>query len=174
MKLLIMMKKLITLILASFVLGACASAPYPAIGAEKPNILIIGEDHSDGTFPRNSRVFLAVLSELTSQLNEAGFDVYDETAVTLDNFVQGRTNRPDAEVIGIAQSIDRVPIDVVVVFHLYGQRRVFDYIAKVKPRILARALNVNTGQVLANVNRSIPETNMPSNCRKLGPFLQLP
>jgi len=160
------MKKLIMLIFAGFTLGACASASYPATAAEKPNILILGEDHSDGTFSRGSRVFRAVLSALRAQLNTAGFDVYDETAITDENFTQGRSNRSDAEVIGVAKSIDQVPIDVVVIFHLYAQHRVFDYIAKVKPRILAKAIVVHTGQVLAEVNRSLPQANLPNTCSR--------
>jgi len=159
------MKKLIMLIFAGFTLGACASASYPATAAEKPNILIFGEDHSNGTFPRDSRVFRAVLSAIRAQLNTAGYDTYDETWVTNKNFTQGRINRSDAEIADIAKSVDQVPIDVAVVFHLYGQRHVSDWVAKVKPRIMAKAIIVHSGLVLDEINRSLPQRNLPRTCK---------
>ncbi|MDP6688218.1 MAG: hypothetical protein QF384_01855 [Alphaproteobacteria bacterium] len=74
----------------------------PALAGEEPNILIMGEDADQDTVPRNSRVFKRVLDALVNEMNDQGFNVYDETAVSLDDFAQGRSRRTDAEIIDIA------------------------------------------------------------------------
>ncbi len=104
------MKKVL-LILASGLLAVAATATVPAASqaAEKPNILIMGEDADQDTVPRNSRVFRRVLDGLANQLHDEGFDVFDETAVSLDDFAQGRVRRTDAEIIDVAKSIKRPP-----------------------------------------------------------------
>ncbi len=44
--------------------------------------MVFGDDADEDTVPRNSRVFNRVIHALRSQLDDKGFDVYDETAVT--------------------------------------------------------------------------------------------
>ena len=90
------MRRVILMSAAGLLLISCANVSTPSIAAEKPNIMIMGDDADRDTVPRNSRVFRRVLDALSNQLNEEGFDVYDETAVTLDDFAQGRTRRTDA------------------------------------------------------------------------------
>ena len=50
------MNKLSTIFFASFALVACAGTPHPAISAEDPNILILGEDSDPDSVPRNNRI----------------------------------------------------------------------------------------------------------------------
>ena len=87
------MNKLSTIFFASFALAACTGTPHPAISAEDPNILILCEDSDPDSVPRNNRIFKRVLNAVSNQLGDEGFNVYDETAVTLDDFVQGRYRR---------------------------------------------------------------------------------
>jgi len=129
----------------------------PAIALDRPNILLMGEDADTDSVPRNSQVFDRVLNALSNQMSDAGFDVFDETAITLDNFTQGRARRSDAELIDIAKSIRRPPIDVVVIFSIYSTSQKKKYTTKVKTRIQGRLLNVKTGQRLGNVELDYPE-----------------
>ncbi len=139
----------------------------PAQAADRPNILIMGEDVDGDTVARNSQVFHRVLNALSNQLHDVGFDVFDETAVTLENFVQGRVRRTDAELIDIAKSIRRPPIDVVVLFSIYSTAYQHSYTTKVKVRIEGRLLNVQTGQRLGNVELDYPEGwNAPQQCNR--------
>ena len=160
------MKKVL-LILASGLLAVAATATVPAASqaAEKPNILIMGEDADQDTVPRNSRVFRRVLDGLANQLHDEGFDVFDETAVSLDDFAQGRVRRTDAEIIDVAKSIKRPPIDVAVIFSIYANANETSYTTKIKTRISGRLLQVKTGQRLGNFEVTSPRTwNAPADC----------
>lgn len=139
----------------------------PVQAADRPNILIMGEDADEDTVVRNSQVFHRVLNALSNQLHDVGFDVFDETAVTLESFVQGRVRRTDAELIDIAKSIRRPPIDVVLLFSIYSTANQHSYTTKVQARIEGRLLNVHTGQRLGNVELDYPEGwNAPQHCNR--------
>lgn len=142
--------------------NACIST---GLAADRPNLLIMGEDADKDSIARNSQVFNRVLNALSNQLHEVGFDVFDETAVTLENFSQGRIRRTDAELIDIAKSIHRPPIDVVIFFSIYSTAYQTSYTTKVQARIQGRMLNVQTGQRLGNVELDYPDGwNAPVNC----------
>ena len=150
-------------------LAGCSSQTTYASEArgQKPNLLIMGEDHDKDTVPRDSRVFKRVFAVIDEELNQRGFSVYDETAVTLDNFAQGRTRRTDAELIDIARSVTRPPIDVVVLFSIYASANDVGYTTKIRVRVEGRLLNVRTGQRLGNFEvEGVPEWNAPPKCNR--------
>ena len=120
------------------------------------NILIIGEDADRSTVARNSRVFNRVLSALSNELNDEGFSVYDETAVTLGHSRQGRIRRDDEEIIDVARSVKRPPIDVAVIFAIYTDTDKTAYTQKIYARIEGRLLNVLTGQRLGSFEVELP------------------
>ncbi len=97
-------------VLTLFIIGltGCAVAKV-----KSPTILIMAEDADGDSLPRKSRISTRILNELVTQLNTNGYDVYDETALTLRTHSQGRSRRTDVELIDIARSIQRPPIDVV-------------------------------------------------------------
>lgn len=148
-------------VLLGFAIASQASA------GDRPNLLLMGEDADSDTIPRHSQVFTRVLNSLSEQMHNAGFDVYDETAVTLDNFAQGRSRRSDAEMIDIARSVKRPPIDVVVFFSIYASANQKSYTTKVKARVSGRMLNVKTGQRLGNIELDYPGGwNAPVDCNR--------
>jgi hypothetical protein len=139
----------------------------PAMAGEQPNILIMGEDADEDTVPRNSRVFKRVLDALANEMDHEGFDVYDEVAVTLDNFNQGRVRRTDAEIIDIARSVKRPPIDVAVIYSIYASAKVTEYAMKIRTRVTGRLLNVRSGQRLGNFEVELPRTDhAPTDCSR--------
>ena len=138
-----------------------------ATAAELPNLMIMGEDGDMDAIPRDSRVFRRVLNELAGELNTDGFDVYDETAVTLDDFAQGRSRRSDAELIDIARSVTRPPIDVVILFDVYASAERLDYTTKVRTRLSGRLLDVHSGRRMGNFEVSSPRNfRAPVNCNR--------
>ena len=161
-----MMKRLISILTSGIFLISCAATPGSSFAADGPNILIMGEDADRDTVPRNSRVFKRVLDALSGQLNDEGFDVFDEAAVSLDEgLAQGRVRRTDAEIIDIARIIKRPPIDVAVIFSIFASAKEMSYVTKVKTRIPGRILNVKTGQRLGNFEVESPrEWVAPVNC----------
>jgi hypothetical protein len=158
------MKRLGGAILAAAML-ACA-APVAAQGSG-PNLLIMGEDADEDTVPRNSRVFNRVLNALAEQINEMGFNLYDETAITLDGFAQGRVRRTDAELIDIARSVRQPPIDVVMMFAIYASAERLSYTTKIRARIEGRLLQVTNGQRIGNFEVTSPDSwRAPVDCSR--------
>jgi len=127
----------------------------------------MGEDADDETIPRDSRVFKRVLNALSNQLHNEGFDVFDETAITLENFAQGKVRRKDAELIDIARTITRPPIDVLVMFAIYPSIKKTSYTTKIRARVAGRLLGVQTGQRLGNFEVESPKSwNAPVDCSR--------
>tara|TARA_B100000315_G_scaffold260857_1_gene326439 strand:+ start:11228 stop:12118 length:891 start_codon:yes stop_codon:yes gene_type:complete len=161
------MKRIFTILIAALTITSGTIFNNPALAAEQPNIMIMGEDGDRDSVPRNSRVFKRVLNALANQLHDEGFDVFDETALTLDNYVQGRIRRSDDEIIDIARSVDRPPIDVAVIFGIYASSNRTSYTTKIRTRIEGRMLNVRSGQRLGNFEVDIPRAfNAPHDCNR--------
>ncbi len=158
------MKKPFLMLAGALLLISCASAPS-SYAIEKPNVLVMGDDADQDTVPRNSRVFRRVLDALSDELHNEGFDVFDEVAITLDNFAQGRTRRTDAEIIDIAKSIKHPPIDIAVIFSIYASAKEMSYTTKIKTRVTGRLLMVKSGQRLGNFEVQSPrEWRAPADC----------
>lgn len=157
------MKRAISAVFSGLALMSCAAVP-PAGAADKPNILVMGEDAKEPggsgmqiiVVPRDNRVFKQVLEAVSDQLNLEGFDVYDERVVTLDDFKQDRHGRTDDELFDIARSVKHPPIDTVVVFTVYAGTRKLSYANNVYTRIAGRALNAKTGLKLASFEVTSP------------------
>ena len=93
------MRKHVTIVFLSMILMVCAGGNYPATAANGPNLLIMGEDADKDTIPRGHRAFKRVVAALSSEFIDSGFKVYDEIAITIENFKQGRVRRTNAEII---------------------------------------------------------------------------
>ncbi|NQV81820.1 MAG: hypothetical protein HQ495_14785 [Alphaproteobacteria bacterium] len=140
-------------------------APASAQGPGKPNIIVVGEDADEDSVPRFSRIFQRVQDALIEELNIAGFDVFDETAASLGNFAQDRLRRTDAELIDIARSVTRPPIDVAVIFTIFASVEELRYTTRVRARVTGRLLNVKTGRRLGNFEVDSPRAwNAPVDC----------
>jgi len=124
------------------------------------------EDADKDSVPRDSRINKRVHASISQQLNHVA-DVYDETSVTLDKFKQGRKGRSDAELLDIARSITRPPIDIVLVLSTYASVTTSEYAKKGRARIEGRLLNANSGQFLDNFEVQSPRSwSIPYACDK--------
>lgn len=136
-----------------FVIAALAAAVAPAAAQssnERINLLVMSDDGDPDTVPRNNRVFNRVQLQLSEYLNSRGFQVYDETATSLDVTTPGRVRRRDAELIEIARAVP-TPIDAMVVYQIYASVRARAGVDIRYPeiRIAARVLNVRSGQFIS-------------------------
>ncbi|MFT4926377.1 MAG: hypothetical protein ACI8WB_002475 [Phenylobacterium sp.] len=135
-----------------------------AQAADQPNLLIMGDDGDHEGIARDSRVFARVLDALSNQLQDIGFDVFDETALVLahpQSLPQQQTRRNDGDIIDIARAIQHPPIDIVVLFSIYASANRQGSLTKVRIRIAGRLLNVRTGQRLGNFEVVSPERYHP-------------
>ena len=106
-----------------------------------------------------------VLDAVVNEMNEEGFRVYDETDVGLDNFGQGRLWRTETEIIDVARSVKRPPIDVAVTYSIYANEQERGDTNKLHVRIAGRLLNVRSGRRLGNFEVEMPEpANVAPNC----------
>jgi hypothetical protein len=134
--------------------------------ADSVNLLIMIEDADKDSVPRNSQINKRVHASISQQLNHI-VDVYDETSITLNQFKQGRIRRSDAELLDIARSITRPPIDVVVVLSTYATVQASEYAKKARARIEARLLNAKSGQFLDNFEVQSPRSwTIPYACNR--------
>ena len=125
--------------------------------ADSVNLLIMIEDADKDSVPRDSRINKRVHASISQQLNQI-VDVYDETSITFSQFKQGRVRRTDAELLDIAHSITRPPIDIVVVFSTYASVNTKEYVKKARARVEGRLLNAKSGQFLDNVEVQSPRS----------------
>ena len=155
-------------------LVSCLFLAGQTVAFERPNLLVMGDDADPQGVSRDSQVFDRVLNAMNNQLNDIGFDVYDETTLLLEkgqnknlDYKQDKpsliqTRRSDADIIALARSIQRPPIDIVVLFTLYASAKPQGSISKVRIRLEGRLLNVRTGQRLGNFEVTSPERFNPS------------
>jgi len=160
------MQRFVSLLLMSLLLISTSLITALSVqAANNANILVIGNDANAGSISRNNPVFVRIIGALANNMHDNNFDVYDETAITLDGFEQHRVNRSDAEIIDIARTIKRPPIDIAVIFSIYVNKQENGYTTKVSSRIEGRLLNVQTGRRLGNfeIDSGRP-WNVPSQC----------
>lgn len=139
-----MMKHLFILVVAAL---AFLVAPTISSATDLPRIMIAGEDIDRDSIPRDSRVFDRVLNSISNELINQGFDVRDETALTNETHIQGRSRRSDSELIQIAKDAG---IDVLVIFSIYPNVKVNENSVRVTARVAGRLLSVNDGTRMGN------------------------
>jgi hypothetical protein len=138
----------------------------PAL-ADQPNLFVMSEDADDDAVPRKSRVFRRVITAIQNQMVDQGFAVYDETMVTMDDYVQGRSRRSRTEILDIARTVSNPPIDVVTNFLIYASVNEVGYTAKVRVRIEGEILHVKSKKYLGNFESVSPrQWNISPKCAK--------
>lgn len=132
--------------------------------ADSVNLLIMIEDADKDAVPRSNQINKRVHASISQQLNHL-VDVYDETSITLNHFKQNRIRRSDAELLDIARSITRPPIDILVIFSTYARVHTSEYAKKARARVEARMLNAKSGQFLDNFEVQSPSSwSIPYAC----------
>lgn len=150
------------LIMAADLFGLATSS---VLAGDRPNLLIMAEDADRDSLPRDSRVVKRVLNALAIQLQDIGFEVYDESVISLDTFSQRSVRRDRQELMAIGQSVRHPPIDVVVSFTIYASLLDKGYINQVNTRIEAQMVQINSGRFLGSFEVSSPKAwTAPAYC----------
>ncbi|MBH90452.1 MAG: hypothetical protein CMF71_09545 [Magnetovibrio sp.] len=161
--------KNLSMLIAGFALFFVSITGCANADTRSPTILIMAEDGDRESLPRNSRISTRILNELVTQLNYNGYDVYDETAITLRTHSKGRIRRTDAELIDIAKSIKSPPIDVVGFFEVFANLDRKSYQNELRLRTVGRLLSVADGRRLGNWEAKLPNHRdhvwlLPNSC----------
>ena len=152
---------------AGLLLAACApTAPVDAQSGARLNLLVIGEDANTDTVPRNNQVFDRVLKAIQGKMNETGFKVFDETAVTVDKLKQNRVRRTRAEIVEICRAVKEPPLDVVVIFSIWPHTQRTDIATYVSGRVDGRMLACRTGQFLGDFDQMFEKIVLPPQCSR--------
>ena len=160
-----MMMRAVFILGAAFAFAVLAFVSGPAEAASNPTILIMAADGDADGIPRQSRISTRILDEVASQLSHEGFEVYDETTLTLVTNVQDRSNRTNAELIDIGKSIRRPPIDVVVFFTVFAETTRKTYVNELHMRIAGRMLGVQDGRFIDKWEEKVPDRwALPNRC----------
>ena len=135
--------------------------------ADRFNLLVMGDDSDIDTVPANSRVFKGVVSKLNNQMHDAGFDVYEEIAITDGGYFNPGERRSDRDLVAIARTIQKPPIDVAVLFSIYARLDDKSYGKKIVATVQGRLLHVKTGQFLGSFEIQSPKNwYAPANCKR--------
>ena len=145
------MSELLKIVLLLLTLGLFSSS----YASNSVNLLIMIEDADKTAISRDNRINKRVHASISQQLNHIA-NVYDETSITLNHFKQGRVRRTDAELLDIARSVTRPPIDVVVVFSTYATVNANEYSKKARARVEGRLLDAKSGRFLDNFEVQSP------------------
>lgn len=159
------MQRAPTLAVAALFLVTFPQFTVPCLAGDRPNIIVVGEDADKTSLPRHNKVVKAVLEQLGQALHNAGFAVYDETALTVGKFEQGRSRRTDAEVLDIARAVQAPPMDVAAVFTVYARSERLIYTTKITGKIIGRLIDVRSGRRLGGDEvESAEALRAPSDC----------
>jgi hypothetical protein len=144
------MRRLPSTIFAAIALISASVISAPALAAERPNVLIMGEDIDRDSIRRGSQAFSRTLNAVATEMQKAGYKVYDETAISLEEFKQGRIFRRNDELIDIAKSVRAAPIDVVVIFSVFPEIDRRRHTTRLFASVTGRMVDVNNGRRLGN------------------------
>ena len=158
------MSRFFTFALAA-VLFALPFVSTDAKAADRVGILIMPLDHDPDSIPRRSRITSRIIDEIATQLQIKDFEVFDETALTVDTHAQGRQRRSDAELIQVARTIQNHRIDVIVPFTTYARVDRTQTTNLLDIRIAGRLLQVHDGRRLGNWNETLVRNQtLPYRC----------
>ncbi len=148
--------------------------PASGFAQNRTTLLIMAEDGDADSLARNNRITRRVIDALMEQMNQTGFDVFDETAVTMDTTDTKRIRRPDAELIDTAKNNARFPgqpnrpltIRAVATVEIFASVEKKSYTNVARVRVTGRMLDVQSGRFLGNYEMTDPagQIRLPPSC----------
>lgn len=147
------MRSSVGAVLFAVLLAVATGAEAAAAVAGEGNLLIMADDGDAASLRRDDPGLAAFVEALADRLGEAGWRMFDETAVTVGNFRQGRLRRSDAELVEIARMIPKPPVDTVVMAAVFARLQPAGPAMKLEVRAMAKVLDVCSGRRIATVER---------------------
>lgn len=145
------MRKSLLPILAILALGACQTSGSIDAGPRSSHaVLIVAEDIDTGSASLNNRINRRVLNGVATQFKTHGFAVFDENALSHNQGRLEEGRRGDREIIDLARSAERPPIDTIMLFNVLTERRQRSHNKQLRVRVSGRLISVGSGQRLGN------------------------
>ena len=158
------MRSIFASCLAMLALAACqTTGEFDAGSRSSHAVLVMAEDADTGSIARTNNVTRRVIKEISGQVSDYGFSVFDEAALTLNSHKQGRARRSDTELIDVARSITRPRIDTIALFSVFSDSQIRPHTRKLRVRLTARLLDAQSGRHFGNLEVSDID-NIHSRC----------
>lgn len=133
--------------------------------AHSVNVIIMVQDTNENSLPRNHQVVKRLINQVSDELTSQGISVYDETAITLDDFnIKGAKTK--AELIDFARSIHQVSLDYVVVLGIDALVKKTNYGQKISTSVYGQTIKVHSGNVMGNFNVAGAKLNANNECER--------
>lgn len=131
--------------------AAAQTVPQSDLMSKNVTVMVFSDDADEDTIPRDNRIFNRVIARIQESMNLRGFQVFDETATSMEFTETHRVRRVDGEFLEIARSV-KPTIHVAVIFQIYASvvRSEFGTLQRPRIRIPGRILNVRTGQFIGS------------------------
>ena len=156
------MRSIVVSCLALLVLTACqTTGEFDAGSRSSHTVLVMSEDAEPGSISRTNNVTRRVINEISGQISEYGFSVFDEAALTFNSPKQKTTRRRDSDLIDLARSITRPRIETIVLFTVYSESRIHPHTRKLRVRVSGRLLDAQSGRHLGHFEVSDLDTIHP-------------
>jgi hypothetical protein len=121
------------------------------------NLLIMGEDEDAArSVARNTELFRNTLNTLNATLTSAGLAVWDETALTYEDSLQGLTNRGDEQLIDVARGIRKPRMQLLLIFSIRKNQVSDNMLASFEGRLLELQSGKLLGNDFVELKQSIP------------------
>jgi hypothetical protein len=153
--------RLVLMFITVIFLSACASNK----STQPINVMIMVEDGSSDALPRNHQAVNRLVNNVSSQLSDQGMNVFDETAVTLDDFSYS-SRLTSAELIDIARSIRHVKFDYIVLLSVNTNVQSRAQGKKISTKVYGKTIRLNSGKVAGSFNASGSRLNANNNCSR--------
>ena len=155
--------RVLLLVIFSILLSACAGGNR---SVEPVNVMVLVDDSSGEALPSNHQGVKRLISQLSSGLHDAGINVYDNSALSLDDFSQYRSSMDKAALIDYARSIRKAPLDYIVLLSANTRITQLAHRTKISTRVNGEVISVNSGRIVGAFDAQGSDESAVSTCSR--------
>jgi len=130
------------------------------------NVLVVVEDAGEDSLPRNHRASRKLVDKVSDTLNFHGINVYDQTALSLDDFDLSYGRMGPAELVNMARSVKSTSLDYLVVVSVDANVQNRSSRQKIATRLFATTIKVHSGRVVGSASESGSTQSANGSCSR--------
>ncbi|OUS13104.1 hypothetical protein A9Q89_03665 [Gammaproteobacteria bacterium 53_120_T64] len=147
-----------------------------AEAGNRTTLLVLAETHDPDSLRRDNRVSRRVRDAIQEQMNAAGFDVFDEMAVTYGTMNTDERRLTNGELVDIAKNNSTYPgtdrkllVRAVATYQVYVNITEMGYSNKARVRVSGRLIDAQSGRFLGTYELVNPGGELrlhPTKCQE--------